>query len=139
VASECTFFDPVDRVASVAIVALILSLFVAALGALGIILPKRLLGLARQFQRPGGLYAAAILRIVLGVSLFFSAPTSRSPEVVGIIGIIIFVSGLITPLFGLKRFGRLLDWWSTRGPVFMRVWAGIALAIGLFLAYSVAP
>jgi hypothetical protein len=60
----------------------------------------------------------------------------RPPEVVRVLGIIIFVSGL-TPLFGLKRFDRLLDGWSARGPVFMRVWAG--LAIGLFLAYLVGP
>jgi uncharacterized membrane protein YidH (DUF202 family) len=69
------------------------------------------------------------------MSLFFTASTPRSPEIVRVLGIIIFVSGLITPLFGLKRFDRLLDGWSARGPVFMRVWAG--LAIGLFLAYMV--
>jgi len=73
------------------------------------------------------------------MSLFFTASTPRSREVVRILGIIIFVSGLITPLFGLKRFDRPLDGWSARGPVFMRVWVGFALAIGLFLAYVVDP
>lgn len=120
-----------------AIVALVLSLFIAALGGLGILSPKRLIGFVRQFQRPAGLYAAAILRIVLGVSLFFAAPTSRSPEIVGIIGIIILISGLITPLFGLDRFRRILNWWSGRRPAFQLVWAGFALAFGLFLAYAV--
>jgi len=120
-----------------AIVALVLSLFVAALGALGIVSPMRLLGIVRQFQRPAGLCAAAILRVVLGVALFFAAPTSRSPEVVRILGIIILVSGLVTPLFGLERFRTLINWWSTRGPAFMRVWAGFALAFGLLLAYAV--
>jgi hypothetical protein len=122
-----------------AIVALILSLFVAALGATGIVSPMRLLRFARQFQRPAGLYAAAILRVIFGVALFLAAPTSRSPEVVRIVGIIIFVSGFITPLFGLDRFRRILNWWSARGPAFQRVWAGFALAFGLFLAYAVVP
>jgi len=122
-----------------AIAALVLSLFVAALGALGIVSPMGLLSIVRQFQRPAGLYAAAILRIVLGVALFLAAPTSRLPEVVRILGLIIFVSGLITPLFGLERFHRLLNWWSARGPTFMRVWAGFALAFGLLLAYAVVP
>ena len=49
----------------------------------------------------------------------------------------IFVPCLITPLFGLKCFDRLLDGWSARGSVFMRVWVGFAL--GLFLAYVVDP
>lgn len=122
-----------------AIAALVLSLFVAALGARGIVSPMGLLSIVRQFQRPAGLYAAAILRVVLGVALFLAAPTSRFPEVVRILGIIIFVSGLITPLFGLERFRRLLNWWFARGPAFMRVWAGFALAFGLLLAYAVVP
>jgi len=122
-----------------AFVALVLSLFVAALGALGMFSPMRLLDIVRHFQSPAGVYAAAALRIILGVALFLAAPTSRAPEVVRILGIIILVAGLITPLFGLERFRRLLDWWSARGPAFMRVWAGFALAFGLLLAYTVVP
>ncbi len=122
-----------------AFVALALSLFVAALGALGMFSPTRLLNIVRHFQNPAGIYAAAALRIILGVALFLAAPTSRAPEVVRILGIIILVAGLITPLFGLERFRRLLDWWSAWGPAFMRVWAGFALAFGLLLAYTVVP
>ena len=122
-----------------AFVALVLSLFVAALGALGMFSPMRLLDIVRHFQNPVGIYVAAALRIILGVALFLAAPTSRAPEVVRILGIIILVAGLITPLFGLERFRRLLDWWSARGPAFMRVWAGFALAFGLLLAYTVVP
>jgi hypothetical protein len=122
-----------------AIVALVLSLFIAALGMLGIVSPVKLLGIVRQFQRPAGLYALAILRVFLGVVLFLTAHTSRFPEVVRILSIIILVSGLITPLFGLERFRRLLNWWSARGPTFMRIWAGFALAFGLLLAYAMVP
>ncbi len=119
-----------------ALIALGLSLFVAALGAVGMVSPMRLLGVARHFQSPAGLCAAAALRVVLGVALVFAAPTSRAPGVVRILGIIILVAGVITPLFGVERSRRLLDWWSTRGPAFMRVWAGFALVFGLLLAYA---
>jgi hypothetical protein len=122
-----------------AYLALILSLFVAALGAIGIVSPERLLRIVRQFQSQAGLYAAAMLRIVLGAALFFAAPASRSPEIVRIAGILSFVSGFLTPLFGLQRFRRILNWWSTRPAAFQRVWAAFALAFGLFLAYAVAP
>jgi hypothetical protein len=125
--------------ASMAIVALILSLSVAALGAVGIVSPMKLLSFVRQFQHPAGLYVAAILRVVFGVALFLAAPTSRSPEVVRIVGIIVFVSGFITPLFGLERFRRILNWWSARGPAFQCVWAGFVLSFGLLLAYAVVP
>jgi len=121
------------------LVALVLSLFVAALGALGVASPLRLLGVVRYFQTPAGLYFAAALRVVLGVALFFAAPTSRAPELLRILGVVSIVGGVITPFFGLERFRKLLDWWSARGSTFVRAWAAIALAFGLFLAYAVVP
>ena len=122
-----------------AIVAFVLSLFVAALGVVGTLSPKRLIGFVQQFQRPAGLYVAAILRIVFGVALLLAAARSHSPGGVRVLGIIILVSGIITPLFGLDRFRRILNWWFEQGPVFQRAWAGFALLFGLLLAYAVAP
>jgi hypothetical protein len=122
-----------------AIVALVLSLLVAALGALGLLFPMRLLDIVRHFQSPVGLYAAAALRVILGLGLFFAAPASRAPKTLRILGIIILVAGLFTPLSGVERVHRLMDWWSTQGAMFMRVWATFALAFGLLLAYAVAP
>lgn len=122
-----------------AIVALVLSLSVAALGALGIVSPERLLGIVRRFQSPGGLYAAAAIRLALGATLWLAAPASRAPETLHIVGFIVFVAGLVTPFFGIERLGRVIDWWSARGLVFMRVWAGFALVFGLLLAYALAP
>ena len=121
------------------ILAFVLSLSVVVLGGLGIVSPMMLLVIVRKFESPAGIYAVAALRIMLGVALFLSAPISRVQEVVRILGIAIFVMGIITPLFGIERFRRLLNWWSERGPVFMRVWAGFALGFGLFLAYAVMP
>jgi hypothetical protein len=120
-----------------AIVAFAISLLIAALGVLGIVSPPRLLGVVRHFQTPAGLYVATALRLVLGSALFLAAPTSRAPETVRIVGIVVFVAGLITPLFGLERFRRLLDWWSALGPAVLRAWASFALAVGLLLAYAV--
>jgi membrane-bound ClpP family serine protease len=122
-----------------AIVALVLSLLVAALGALGLISPMRLLDIGRHFQSPTGLYAAGAMRVILGGALFLAAPAARAPKIIRILGIIILVAGLFTPLIGVERVHRLMDWWSTQGTVFMRVWAAFALAFGLFLAYAVAP
>jgi hypothetical protein len=123
----------------VALVALVISLFIAALGALGVASPARLLSVVRSFQTPAGLYLAAVLRVVLGMALFLAAPVSRAPELIRVLGAVVFVAGLITPLFGLKRFRRLLDWWSARGSAFIRAWATVTLAVGLLLAYAVVP
>ncbi len=121
------------------LVALIICLLLSALGALGVASPSRLLGVVRKFQTPMGLYFAAALRVVLGVALFFAAPTSRAPDLIRILGVVIIVIGVLTPFFGLERFRRLLDWWSAQGSTFIRAWAVLALAFGLSLAYAIVP
>lgn len=121
-----------------AFVAFALSLLIAVFGGLGLISPDRLVGVVRRFQTPTGLYVAAAIRVVLGVALFLAAPTSRAPELLHVLGVVIFVAGLVTPLFGVDRFRRLLDWWSALGPGFLRFWGASALVLGLLLAYAVA-
>ena len=122
-----------------AAVALTISVLVAALGVLGLVSPDRLLGVVRRFQSPGGLYAAAAIRLVLGLSLYLAAPGSRAPEALRILGPLVMLIGVITPFFGVERFRRFLDWWSSLGPVVLRLWAGFAFAFGALLAYAVAP
>jgi len=121
------------------LVALIICLLLSAVGAVGVASPPRLLAFVRSFQTPMGLYYAAAIRVVLGVALFFAAPDSRAPELIRILGIFIGVMGLITPFFGVDRFRRLLDWWSEQGTAFVRVWALLALALGLSLVYALVP
>jgi hypothetical protein len=116
-------------------IALILSLSVACLGAVGVASPPRLLAIVQKFQSPAGLYVAMAIRLALGISLFLAAPASRAPDVLRVFGVVIMVAGLITPLFGLERFRRLLDWWAAHGSGFVRLWAAIALAFGLFLSF----
>ncbi len=119
--------------------ALALSAFIAALGALGVVSPSALLGIVRRFQTPTGVYAAAAIRVVFGVVLLFAAPTSRVPEAVRILAVILIAAGVITPFFGLERFRRLLDWWTALGPGLVRAWAAFAFFFGLVVAYAVAP
>ena len=116
-------------------IALVLSLFLVILGAIGIIRPEPFLGVAR-FQTPAGLSVAAALRIVLGVALLFVASTSRVPGVIRVLGILILVAGLITPFVGPERVPAIVDWWSSQGPLIVRAWAGFALAFGSFLVWA---
>jgi hypothetical protein len=122
-----------------ALVAVVLSLCVAALGALGLLAPQRLVRIVRSFETPVGLYATAAVRLVFGAALVFAASGSRAPLTIWILGMVIFIAGLILPVVGLERLRRLMDWWLARGPVFARVWGAVALVFGLLLAYAVAP
>jgi hypothetical protein len=120
------------------VIALVFSLSVAALGALGVVSPARLINFVRYFQTPSGLYLAAALRVVMGLALFFAAPASRAPEALRILGVFIIAAGVLIPFIGLERFRRFFDWWSALGSTILRAWAAFALGFGLLLSYALA-
>jgi hypothetical protein len=119
------------------LIALVISLFVAALGALGLFFPFKLLAFARHFESRVGLWAIGLIRVVFGMALFQSAHTSHAPEVLRILGGIIFTAGLITPWIGVLRTSQILNGLSAQGPIFMQFLAGLALVVGFLLAYAV--
>jgi hypothetical protein len=121
------------------LVALMICLLLSAFGALGIASPSQFGGILRSFQTPRGLYFAAAFRVVLGVALCFAAPTSRAPELILVVGVVIMVRGVITPFFALERYRRLLDRLSAKGSVLIRGWALLASALGLLYAYALVP
>ena len=119
-----------------ALVALLLSLLIAALGALGVVSPSRFLAVVRFFETPKGLYVAAALRVALGVALFLAAPSSRAPDALRIFGVLAVVAGVATPLLGRSR--RATRALSGTGLT-VRGWAALALVLGLLLAFAVSP
>jgi hypothetical protein len=121
------------------LVALIICLLLSAVGAMGIASPKWLLGFARSFQTPVGLLVAGALRVALGTALFLSAPESRIPELILVVGVVVIIRGVITPFMGVERSRRLLDRWSAQGLAFLRGWAVLTLVLGLSLMYAITP
>ena len=120
-------------------VALGISVLIAALGALGIISPARLLAFVRRVQTPGGVYVAAALRLVLGVVLLLVAPASKAPDLLRVIGVLAVAAALSTPFVGLARWRRLVEWGWGQGSLVVRAWAAIPLALGLYVAWAVLP
>ncbi len=119
-------------------IALVLSLLLAALGALGIASPQRFVSVVRFFETSTGLYLAAALRGVLGVALLFSAPISHAPEVLSIAGVIFIVAGIIALFYALQRSRKPPRLLAGTG-VGVRGWAAVTSVLGLSLAYALAP
>lgn len=119
--------------------ALVFSLFIVAVGALGVADPARLVDFVRRLQTPGGLAAVGLFRVVFGVALFLGAEATRAPDVLRVLGVAVVVAGVATPFFGIERYRRLLDWWASRGQAFVRVWAAVAMGFGLLLAWALLP
>ena len=120
------------------IAALLVALFAIVIGVVGILTPDTLMTIGRYVVTPVGLYAIAAIRVAIGVVLMLVAPTSRAPRTLRVVGAIVLVAGLATPLFGVERTRAILDWESTQGTALIRVVAGLVLAIGGFIAFAVA-
>ena len=114
-------------------------LFVATLGAAGMLSPRRLLDLVTRAQSRMGIYSIAGLRLLVGLALLAVAGGSRAPLYLLVLGGLSLVSGAVTPFVGLSRFERILDWWRRRGPGFVRAWSGCVLLFGLSLVWAVFP
>lgn len=121
------------------LVATLVGLLVVALGFLGIAAPGALLGAVAAVQAPPGIYLAALLRIGIGVVLYRAAPRSRTPGILRVLGVVVVLGGLATPFVGPGIAHAFLDRWAAGGPGFMRLWAGVAVAVGAFILYAVVP
>lgn len=113
------------------------SLAVIVIGALGLARPDALMSFVRRFQTPVGIWMAAVLRVAFGIALWLAAPSSRTPAVLQILGVVSVLSGIALPLLGLSRFGAIVSWWERRSTSLQRVWSAVALAFGVFLLWAV--
>lgn len=120
-----------------ALVTLLIGLLIAVQGLLGLAAPDLFVRVIRFFQNSPVIYLAAIIRVAVGVALVRAAPASRARRGLQILGIIIVVGGLLTPFVGERAAHVILDSWSAGGPGIVRLWASIALAIGVFILYAV--
>ena len=111
---------------------------IAALGILGLIRPASLIRfVSAAWQLPTGFYLAIILRLVLGVALIGAASGSRFPDTLGILGIISIVAALVASSVGFERLRAFVQWWIAQPSGFVRAWALVAAAFGVFLVYAV--
>jgi len=97
--------------------------------------PDLRLSLERSAITPVGLYAITALRIAIGLGLVLAAPASRAPRTLGVLGLIVIIAGLSTPLFGVARARTVVNWLASAGPLLMRLDAVIGMALGGFLVY----
>jgi hypothetical protein len=114
----------------------VVGVLVAVQGVVGLVAPDTFVALIRFFQVSPVIYAAAVIRIAIGIVLVRAAHQSRVPVALRALGLAILLGGALTPFFG-ARFARvILGWWAEGGPGVVRGWALASLAIGLFIGYA---
>jgi hypothetical protein len=108
-----------------------------AMGLIGLASPATLNSLLATFRGRGGFWAAVVLRLVLGVALWYGASSSRATLVLRALGLLYVVSSVVLFLLGYQRYEALLDWWSRRPTATVRGLSVLAVALGAFLLWSV--
>jgi hypothetical protein len=119
--------------------ALLVALFAIVVGMVGLVAPDSLMTVAAYVVTPVGLYVVAALRVAVGIVLIRAAPLSRVPRTLRLVGTVVIVAGLVTPLFGVERARAVLDWESAQGTAFIRGLGGLLLCIGGLIAFAVTP
>ena len=109
-----------------------LGLIVVAVGAVGIASPAVLLELGQSLQTSSALYVIAAIRVAVGAVLLSVASRSRMPRTLRVLGIVIVVAGVLTPLFGVERTQAVVGWWSSH-PLLLRALAGVLIILGIFV------
>ncbi|HBZ69364.1 MAG TPA: hypothetical protein DEP35_06375 [Deltaproteobacteria bacterium] len=114
------------------------SLLMVAIGLYGIANPVGLVSFTRLWQGQSGVWTGAAIRIVFGIALWRSAPSSHTPVVFEFLGLISLVSGAALPFIGVERLTKIISWWSGRSSAFIRGWSAVAIALGALLFWSAA-
>ena len=103
--------------------------------AISFAVPDLRLSLERSVMTPAGFYAIAGLRIAIGLVFMLTAPASRTPRTLRVLGFVVIIAGLMTPWFGVTRARAVLNWLASAGPLLMHLDAVVGMAIGGFLVY----
>jgi hypothetical protein len=117
--------------------AVLIGVFVVVVGLIGVVAPAALLRIADYVTTPIGLYAAAAIRIAIGIVLILVAPTTRAPKLIRVFGGIGIGAGVITALVGIDRARAILAWETAQGPTLIRLSAVLALFFGGFIVFAV--
>jgi hypothetical protein len=118
--------------------ALLIALFITAVGIVGLVSPDSLTTVRRQyFATPVGLYSAAAVRAAMGLVLILCAPASRAPKTLRAVGAVMCMQALAGALFGPDRARAILEWEAMLGAAILRIGAAVAVATGGFVAFAV--
>ena len=118
--------------------ALLVAVFTIVIGIVGLISPDSGTTVRRlYFATPVGLYAAAAVRVAMGLVLILCAPASRAPRTLRALGAVMCMQALAATLLGPDRARAVLEWETMQGTALLRVGAAVALAAGGFIAFAV--
>jgi hypothetical protein len=115
---------------------LLTGVLIAGLSLYLMIRTRAMAGLLDKVFGTGWLYAAALIRLLLGAMLIGSAHTVAFGPAVEVFGWLFCVSGLTLVVVPRPALQRMVGWFSGMSTTAARVWLAGALLFGLFFVYA---
>jgi len=115
----------------------VIGVVVLVVGLIGVVAPAALLRVADYATTPIGLYAAAAIRIGIGIVLILVAPSTRAPKLIRVFGGIAIAAGVITAVLGVDRARAIVTWETAQGTTLIRLSAVLAVVFGGYLVFAV--
>jgi hypothetical protein len=115
---------------------LLIGALICAISLFLILRPAQLPGLLDRVFGSRWLYAAALVRLMLGAALIAAAPGVAFPGAVELCGWLFVLGGLGLVVIPAPLLRRIADWFSALSPLATRLWLILALSFGLFLVYA---
>ena len=119
------------------ITALLHALFIIVVSLVGIVATDSAITIRRlYFATPSRFYAAAAVRIAMGLVLILAASISKWPRTIRAFGAVMCLQAIAANLFGLERARAIMEWEAMQGTALLRVGAVVALASGVFVVFA---
>ena len=101
-----------------------------------LVIPEVLIGIGRNMVSPAGLYAAATVRVGIGLVLVLAAREARAPGLLRAIGAVVLVVGVATPLFGVDAARARLEWEAAHLTLF-RIEGAMFIGLGCVIVSAI--
>jgi hypothetical protein len=118
------------------VIVAVIGWIIVAEGLLGIARPHLMLAAVLSWSPDLLLYVTVGGRIVFGLLLFFAAPSCRLPRFTRVIGIIVFLTGIVWAFLGANRLEAIVQWISAKPSGIIQLIYVLAVILGAFLVFS---
>lgn len=112
------------------------AVFAVLLGLAGLARPSVLVAFGRSFVAGPGVWGGFVMRAVVAVALWVSAPDAATPTTFRVLAVLFGIGAVTLPIVGARRFERNVEWGAKQSPLVLRTMCLFSFALGGFLLWS---
>jgi len=115
----------------------LLGIFIAGFGVAFFANPNMIKQYMDFWKTRKRLYSGAALALLIGIIFLFAASQCRWRGFIVAFGILSIIKAVCLFVFSQEKLVAFMNWWAKRPIIFLRVYALLAITLGVLLIYSV--